>query len=546
MKTLKNTILLLSASAALYLFSGCTDSFENMNIDPLAPTEVSPSLLLPKMQEFGFNCPMWQYQIGESLYTNQYAQYIACSTAGFPTDRYGWNDQFVKESFWYDYYLYIPKNLLTVQDQLDAHPEYTNMYQIMRIFGVLAASRTTDLFGDIPYFDGGKGLSDAAYDSQKDIYYALFKELEEAVGHLNEHQNDADQYTYGTSDLFYNGDVSKWIKLGNSLRLRLALRISFIDPDKAKLEGEAALRGELLSSNAETAGIPQVATNMGHSLWTICFWDEFRVSKTMIDIMLNESSIEDPRLPLHFSQTQGYAAGEYDKKWQGLPNGLPANMIRNDAYPDYLPKNTSCIWGYNSCGNWNAKTSLTEAEKASGPSHLYGLIEKPLIVFNYPEVCFLKAEAALRGWSGAGDAKSNYETGIRASFEDARQNVDASYYTTDYKPENDDLYINGGNVKWDNSADFETKLKQIITQKWIAIYPNSVEAWSEFRRTGYPLFNPVVACDIDEIKSGEFIKKLRYIDDERSLNPNALSPGVNNNQGDGPHVRVWWDTKRYK
>ena len=138
------------------------------------------------------------------------------------------------------------------------------------------------------------------------------------------------------------------------------------------------------------------------------------------------------------------------------------------------------------------------------------------------------------------------DLGIRASFEDARKDADASYYIADYKPENDDVYINGGNVKWDNGADFEAKLKKIITQKWIAIYPNGVEAWSEFRRTGYPLFNPVVACDIDDIKAGEFIKKLRYVDDERSLNPNATNPSVNNNQGDGPHVRVWWDTKRYK
>lgn len=113
---------------------------------------------------------------------------------------------------------------------------------------------------------------------------------------------------------------------------------------------------------------------------------------------------------------------------------------------------------------------------------------------NYAEVNFLKAEAALRGWAGAGDAAANYKAGIQASFDEACAGVDPALVpTTD-----DETYINGGSVKWDNGVDFEGKLEKIITQKWISMYPN------------------------------------------------ATAPGLNQGQGDGKNVRVWWDTKRYE
>lgn len=539
MKKFKYNIALLGLTVGL--LAGCTGNFEEMNKNPLQPIEVSPALLLPKMQQYGFNCRSWEYQVGENLHTNQYAQYMACSTSNFLTDRYVWNDAWVKQSFWPAYYTYISKNQHNVKQMLAAHPEYDNMYQVMRIMATMVAARTTDLFGDIPYFEAGQGNLEPAYDSQKDIYYDLFKELKEAAESLKNNQSDPLQNGYGTSDLIYDGDLGKWIKLANSIRLRLALRLSFIDPDKAKSEGEAAISGGLLSSNDETAGIKQTTNDNGHSLWCISFWNEFRVSKTMIDIMLNESSVEDPRLPMHFSQTQGYAAGKYAKKWQGIPNGLPASLIANPDYPEYNPINVSCIWGYNSCGDWNAKKQGSVGENDS-PNQYYALVTKPVIILNYAEVCFLKAEAALRGWNGAGNVKDNYEAGIRASFDDARDGADAAYIDTS----SDELYINGGNVKWNDGTDFEGKLKKIITQKWIAIYPNGVEAWTEFRRTGYPAFTPVVKSDLSLIKQGEFIKKLRYVDDEQTLNSHATDPALNSGQGDGQNVRVWWDTKRYK
>lgn len=91
-------------------------------------------------------------------------------------------------------------------------------------------------------------------------------------------------------------------------------------------------------------------------------------------------------------------------------------------------------------------------------------------------------------------------------------------------------------------------MKKIITQKWIALYPDGFEAWSEFRRTGYPELSPVnqsADASINPAK-GEFVKKIRYPDAERRDNPNSTLSTLNQNQGDGMNVRVWWDTKKYK
>lgn len=153
------------------------------------------------------------------------------------------------------------------------------------------------------------------------------------------------------------------------------------------------------------------------------------------------------------------------------------------------------MWGY----DWNSAEKGDNISKPKTDADF-----TPLGLMNYSEVCFLKAEAALRGWQGAGDAKTNYENGIRASFEEMRANAPKDSYSKS----NDDKYISEGNVAWNNADSFEAKLEKIITQKWIGIYPNSEEAWAEFRRTGYPKLNPVKQSLEPTInpKNGEFIK----------------------------------------
>lgn len=532
MKLNKIFIILVSAIA----FSSCTNGFEDMNKDPLSIKEVSPDLVLPQMQYAGFHLVTGDYQRATLLYSSLYCQYIANTASYFTSDNYVFNTSWAERGLWTPYYQGMIKNLREMEATLEKHPEYSDMYQIMRITAAISTIRQTDTFGDIPYFQAGKGEPQTAYDSQKDIYYDVFKELTEAVDLLK--QKRIGQRTYADEDLIFQGDVDKWIKLANSLRLRAAMRLSFIDPDKAKTEGEAAMKETLISSNSDNAAVTiPPSTTWGNPYLECTDYNEFRASETMVDILMNQSSIADPRLTLVLSQTEAWVAGKEEAvQYKGVPNGLPSSDI---AKPEYDNTHNSCIWGYMWGYTWNS------AGKGSNVTKPNGITTIPLELMNYSEVCFLKAEAALRGWQGAGNASANYEAGIRASFEAMRTKAPEGSYSTS----NDATYITTGNVAWNESDDFESKLEKIITQKWIGVYPNAEEAWAEFRRTGYPALAPVKQSLESAINAadGEFIKKLRYVDNELVNNSqNANNPSLNGGKGDGVSVRVWWDTARYK
>jgi hypothetical protein len=160
----------------------------------------------------------------------------------------------------------------------------------------------------------------------------------------------------------------------------------------------------------------------------------------------------------------------------------------------------------------------------------------PNVLLNYSEACFLLAEAAWRGWTGAGNAQTHYENGIKASFD---------YFGDKINPVDYQSYINGGNVPF--STDRDTQYEQIITQKYLGIFPDGVEAWAEFRRTGLPAYlKPVADPYPGSVNPGEFIKKIRYVDNEYYYNEaNVSNPALNGGKGDGVNVRVWWDTGKY-
>ncbi len=511
------------------LAAGCTDKFDSMNTDPTGITDGNPGYIIPYMEEWGTHISSWEYQVGDNLHTNLYAQYFANTASYFSSDSYSYNSAWVTDGFWNSYYVGVLKQMRAIEDIVKTNEGYGNIYQVGRIFTARCTALTTDVFGDIPYTEAAKGNSNAKYDSQESIYKDVFKELTEASEYLSKHKNDASMITFkDNQDLIYNGDLSKWVKLANSLRLRYALRIAYIDPTTAKQEGEAALKAEggLLSSIDDNAGVYISGTGSnGWPLFQISGWGEFAMSETMETTLKTQSTVLDPRTTLWFGHTTGSTAET--PEFIGVPNGLSAEGLAK-----YPSDQRSYVWGYQAMPLWNSADN-------SESSFDIGKRQK---VMDYSEVCFLKAEAALRGWSGAGDAKANYLAGIQASFDAERSQVDAKYYTT----ENDETYKTTGEVAWETNASTEVHLKQIITQKWIALYPDGAEAWTEFRRTGLPELTPVATTLESTLPSGTFIKKLRYTDDELRENPNASDKTLNQNQGDGMNVRVWWDTKRYQ
>jgi len=514
------------------VFIGCTDNFDDMNSDPNAATEINPGLLFPKMEREAINGGYANYQMGENLHANLFVQWVSNTATYFTSGRYNYNNTWVTAAYWTPYYTYVLKDLLDIKEMAEETPKYEQMYQIARIMTAIGTARTTDVFGDIPYSEASRGTEKPVYDSQKDVYYDIFNELTEATEALSS-SFSTEQMSYGDQDLIYGGDVDKWIKLGNSLRLRYALRLSFIDPEKAQEEGEAALAAGVMTSVRDNAALATSTSDndgIGHPFYTICYWNEFRMSYTLEKAYKELSIVADPRMECYWGETQATHSTD-SPEYKGLRNGLPTSQLADEGN---TPTENSNIWGLLWAPEWNAGTGTPSGFRAY-----------PYYTMCYSEVCLLKAEAAIRGWANSGDAQTDYENGILASFEEARDGVDASLYSTD----DDRTYIDGGDVKWDDSADFETKLEKIATQKWIALFPNGTEAWAEFRRTGYPELIPIVQSDDTKINpdNGEFIKKLRYVTKEREENAdNATSGSLNSGQGDGSDVRVWWDTSRYK
>jgi hypothetical protein len=169
------------------------------------------------------------------------------------------------------------------------------------------------------------------------------------------------------------------------------------------------------------------------------------------------------------------------------------------------------------------------------------------------EVWFLKAEAALRGWSGAGDVATDYETGITTSFQ--QWGVSSGTYLNDAvstetnyvdprSSTNSAAALSTITIKWDPTATQEVMLERIITQKWIAIFPDGQEAWADYRRTGYPRLFPVVVNNSGGVISTTTqIRRLDYPQSEYTTNAAAVNSAVSTLLG-GPDVggtRLWWD-----
>lgn len=523
----RNIIKKLGLLCITGMVMGCTADYDKLNTDPTGLTSGDPGYILPYIQEQGSRMGSWEYQVGDNLHTNLYAQYFANSAAYFNSGNYTFKSSWVTDGFWNSYYVGVLKQFKNVKEIATERPQYDNIYQVMRIFTARCTAQTTDIFGDIPYTEAAMGTSNAKYDSQKSIYADLFKELTEAVTNLNNHKDDPAQVKLGTTqDLVFQGNLSKWIRLGNSLRLRYAMRLTYVDAAIAKKEAEAALSapGGLLTDNTDNACVYISGKGAnGFPLFQISGWGEFAMSKTMENMLKQTSTVLDPRTALWFGHTKNSTAAA--PKYQGVTNGLPSDKIPGDEERSY-------VWGFQYMPGWNSANNNESSF----------CIARPIKLMEYSEVCFLKAEAALRGYAGAGDAQQHYLDGIQASFDSERAGVDPKYYSAS----NDNTYKTTGSVAWSSESTAEGHLKQIMTQKWLALYPDGVEAWTEFRRTGYPSLTPVVQSMESTLPQGTFIKKLKYVDDETRDNPNAKNASLNNGKGDGMAIRVWWDTARYK
>lgn len=409
--------------------------------------------------------------------------------------------------------------------------QFPEVFALAQILKISAWHKATDMFGPIPYKEAGKGLITVPYDSQEEVYKAMFKELSDAIEVLTKYADNGNSKLLPNADAVYAGDVHKWVVYANSLMLRLAMRVYYAD---AALSKKYALQAVNHSYGVMKTKDDEAKMERGASLEfknnldvLINQYNECRMGSSMLAYL---GGYQDPRLPKYFNTStvsQAVTVGTYGK-YSGVPTGH--DVSSNDAFRD------------------SSRPAITSTT--------------PTYWMRASEVYFLLAEAALHGFAVGGTAESLYEKGIEMSFEEngiASSEV-ADYMSSGLKPSAYSFHLTNPGVNVDVPAVTEAttawtgtdeeKLEKIMIQKWIALYPNGQEAWTEYRRTGYPKLHSVVTnYSNGEIDSEVGIRRMRF-----PTNKSTSAEDIANLESarkllrgglDKAGTRLWWDNKNH-
>jgi len=527
---------ILAVLITAVMVAGCnTQELQDLNINPQAVTKIDLNFMFSAAQlgaasggSAGDNRYIdWRTNIGMC---SMAIQQLANAGGGIaPGDKYTENFETSNAPFEFIYGDQL-KNLAEVLKQtgdggFDAGKR-VNLRNASRILRVFLFHRLTDYYGRIPYFDAAKATEGSTfffpkYDKQSEIYADLLKELEEATAAISASNPDEG---FAAADLYYNGDISKWKKWGNSLMLRLAMRISNVDAAKANTYIAKAVAGGVFTSNADNTWVPMALTP---SEWTNqngisrAFYpgdggQPSFLSKTMIDWLKGTDPAnvadDDPRLMIlsggiaRWTPTTWTLLEGDPLKQKGMPNGQDAASL---AILEGGPVDQEATY---SRINW-----------------LLLQDDEPYMLMNYGEVKLLLAEAAERGLGGltAGAAAGHYADGVRASMK-MYDKYDASFVVADAKV---DAYL----AAYPYAGTTNEKLEMIGEQLWATNFLNWWEAWSNWRRTGFPVLTPVNYPGNET--GGTIPVRLRYPSYEASGNPNFEATSTTPNTYT---TKVWW------
>ncbi len=492
------------------IFSGsCTKDFEEINTNPNNP----PTTDVEYIFNYVVKEACGEYGIVTSYNYTYVQKWIMQTSAVWGNSTmppYTLFDQYRIQNLWEYYYSKLLLNC-EILERLTAEEERNiNRHQVARIWKVFAFHRVTDLWGDVPYSNAWQLLDEYTdetirpkYDTQEDIYADMIARLKDAASKIDKTKG------FYSNDMLFDGDLDLWIKFANSLRLRLAVRSG----DETAVN-EIISEDNMISSN-EDAAFFQYIENQD---WWNPYYDININSKNPSNpeltgtttpklsqlMMLQLKDTDDPRLEIYAQPI------ELDNEsYQGVPNLMNANLKENQAL-----------------GMGVVSTSYIGKYFTTDPSW-----EKPIL--SYAEVCFLRAEAALRGWTSE-NAAFWYEEGVRSSLE---------FYGIDESAINDFIT---------NEVAFNNTLEQIIVQKWIALFLDGWEAFAEYRRTGYPQLKKydleldgiqIIRYDWVDVARNYVPGRLPYPDDENDLNNRNYNEAVERMGGDSYYQQVWWSKK---
>ncbi len=500
------------ASAVLISMPSCTDGFQEANrpgtgasIEDLTRDNYLTSSFIVQMVNEAFPEQENTYQMNQDLIGNYLGRYMTYANNGFAEKNFarlnapnGWVRYPFKDS--------MPKTVSAFKEIARVTNNEGPVYAWALILRAQSFMRLTDMYGPLPI--GADATDGNAYSSQEDVYKSLIADLNKATDIIkplvaaNANVAIAEEH-----DKVYQGKLAKWLKYANSLKLRMAIRMRFVEPTLAKQLGEQAVQDGVITSNDENCAI---AYTPNGQYKTSVEWGD---SRACADLESYLTGYQDPRLTKFFKPTE--EAGNRP------------------------------IIGCRAAAKIGNKTTAGKAYSAANIKQ-----DSKGVWLTASEMAFCRAEGALAGWNNmGGTAKSLYEEGVKLSFEQWGAGDATTYLADNTSTEanyEDPISDYGGNVsavstitiKWDDSATDEQKLERLITQKWIAMFPNGQEGWCDIRRTGYPKVFPLAQSTDYSI---QVANRIPFDIDEATNNKANYIKAVQLLKGNDDYAtKMWW------
>lgn len=567
------------------MITSCTDDFESLNTNgvQINPNDLPASAQWMEPMTYCYPPHQNQFQFWTNLTIDWYSGYFMTPNGNFTNckmemrrDHSGGMDE--------NYYLHIFNNTRRVIAKCEEKGENI-LAAVMRIVQAYGTLMTTDAYGPLPYtsvIEANDMTVSFPYDSQQTLYKLMLTDLNNAAKILAAVDATKDQgelATLKSCDVWCGGDTKLWLQVANTMRLRMALRLSkrVEEMKTAGIDVIAIAKDAATNTLAdgENAGKDiLISKGLENEMWLMFNWGDCGFNANLVTLM---DGMKDPRLPLYMTKNKdeilkaGYSKKTEDKVttyYKGENKVDRSEAVLVDANKGYY----GIRFAFDIPAKPNAWSNMSQwLDGVKGSA--YGM---PLPIFKGAESFFLLAEARLRGWIPTGSVKDYYEKGIRASManELKYRGSYANPVITAYEDDAINDYIvstegqadfvdpidanlntpalNKLGVKWDDAASNEDQLARIMVQKYIALFPLSNEAWAEQRRTGYPkLFPGVVEVDPTYVNKEEGLRRVVFAQNQYDTNGEALkSSGLKlleeentskTIKGDNGGTRVWWD-----
>ena len=409
------------------------------------------------------------------------------------------------------------------------------MCNIMYCFSALELS---DVYGPFPWTDYKNDVQEppVTYEPMDQIYDSLFVNLKDAGKILKEFTSTSEEHQDTINQILAQydkicGDVKTWEQFSNSIRLRMAMRMSNVNPDRAKTEAQSAIDDGLIEKSIEYNTMVNNGTN--HPLAFISIlWNDTRINASLENIM---KRLKVPFMDKIFEKNRDAIRDE---------NGETTWQAQQD------------IVGVRTGIQLTPRDDNNQYTKFSGVTSAFANF--PLAIFKLSERYFLQAEAALR-WNIGGSVNTNYLRGVAAMFDDydiAQTEPDFQTYWNQESADTSIDYVDPHNsrnntkglvtvgVKINNSDDNKVKLEKIITQKWLAQFPMGLEAWNDLRRTGYPRIFPVNDIGDGSLGKGRMIRRIPWNMTDAAAAQDVNTSGIQALGGSNlMRTTLWWDVE---